>query len=86
MFFKRVGGGCTLRVWGCISYKGNVNLYVFEENMTLDYSANVLQNYLISNADALCGENWVLKHENVAVHSSNVTESFLKANVVELMD
>lgn len=72
--------------WRCISYKGAINLVEIQETTDSEYYVVVLQNSLIPIVDVLHGDNWIFQQYNAAVHTTNVTNWFLEANNIELMD
>lgn len=79
MFSKRVEAGRSVRVQGCISYKATVDLVGIQGNMDSKCYVDVLQGSLISRADVLFGDNWVLQHDKAVVYTSNVTQCFLRS-------
>lgn len=68
------------------SYKGMLEIVGNEETMDSQYRVDVLQNSLLSNDEAILAENWIFRHKNGAVYTSNATKTFLEANEIDVLD
>lgn len=72
--------------WGAITYKSTLNIVETEGTMDSEYYINDLQNYLIPNGEAVLEANWIFQYENTAVHTSNITKTFLEENDNDVLD
>lgn len=57
-----------------------------ENTMDLESHFDVLQIYMLSNAERMVGANLIFMHGNAAAHTLHVTKTFLKASDVFLLN
>jgi len=58
-------------MWGAISVRGKIGMFMFTENMDRHLYREILDNHLYDNANNVYGrQHWVFQHDNDPKHTS----------------
>ena len=74
-------------VWGSMCYHGVGSLVRLEGRVNANDYQEVLEQYMLNDADSLIGDDFVLKHDNAPIHTARSTRQWLRDNsVITVLD
>ncbi|GBM36209.1 Transposable element Tc3 transposase [Araneus ventricosus] len=76
-FFSRQSGGGSGMVWVAFGFNGQVGLAFLGDRLNFPKYIETLENHLMPFAENIGEQNWEYQHDNVPIHTSNVTKKFL---------
>ncbi|CAJ0918252.1 unnamed protein product [Ranitomeya imitator] len=80
------GGGSPM-LWGCVRYKGTVNLIKVEGKMKAARCQQILEAFLQWSARKLrMGHTWMFQHDNNPKHKAKSTCHWLQQNKVKVLE
>ena len=83
--YRRPKYSPKFHVWGGISLLGTTPLCVFEGNLTSQRYTDILENFLLPNADVFFGNDWILQQDNDPKHTAkHAKQWFQEKNVTVL--
>ena len=50
--------GCSVVCWAGMSFNGTTEIALFDCSVNLGYYQSIMQDYLLPDAERLCGPNW----------------------------
>ncbi|GBO27452.1 Transposable element Tc3 transposase [Araneus ventricosus] len=85
-FFSRQSGGGSVMVWATFGFNGQVGLTFLGGRQNSPKCIETLENHLVPFAENIGGRNWESQHDNVPIHTSNVTKNYLNSNNVTVLE
>ena len=68
--------------WAGMSFNGTTEIALFDCSVNLGYYQSIMQDYLLPDAERLCGPNWQYYLDSASCHTSKDTKKwFQKWNV-----
>ena len=73
-------------VWGSMCYHGVGSLVRLEGRVNANDYQEVLEQYMLNDANSLIGEDFVFQHDNAPIHTARSTRQWLRDNSVTVLD
>lgn len=73
-------------VWGGVSSLGTTPLCVFEGNLTSERYTDILETYLLPNAQVFYGNDWILQQDNDPKHTAKHSKQWFQDKQITVLD
>ncbi|GBM29858.1 Transposable element Tc3 transposase [Araneus ventricosus] len=73
-------------VWAAFGFNGKVSLAFLDGRQNSPKYIETLENLLMLFAENIGGGNWEYQHNNVPIHTSNATKSYLNAKIITVLE
>ena len=83
---RRNFGGGNVMVWGAFGSKGKTNIAFVDSTLNSSDYIKVLQEYLLPCYKKICGKNRVFQQDGAAIHTSKVTQNWLKSKNINVLE
>ena len=73
-------------VWGSMCYHGVGSLVRLEGRVNANDYQEVLEQYMLNDADSFIGDDFVFQHDNAPIHTACSTRQWLRDNNVTVLE